>query len=127
MKIINVYQVQVNVRDGNTIIPRDKRKAVFKQIGKVVVSVWRKTLDKELVWHLTNWSCWGAKKESIKERGYHYKPNKNDRGYTNSDMCLEYAGVWYCAESFGWSVFLSKEEAKQHLMEDDFVQDKLRF
>lgn len=82
----------------------------------------------ELVWHLTNWSCWLDDEErnrikfSVQTLPVHcdgcvYNRTHDDKGYTNHDIMFELDGIWYTAEGDGFAEFDTYEEAKQHLIE----------
>ena len=92
------------------------------QIGTVIGD----NITPDLVWELTNWTCWVnyAEYNKIKNNtdlpihcdDCTYNRTSSDIGYTNHDIMFELDGVWYTAESFGFAKFNTYDEAKQHLI-----------
>lgn len=100
---IQVYQIQ----------PRNN---FFGVIGFITYND-EANVDAELIWHLTNWSCWSKEEEPkvVECDGLTYHPNKNDQGYTNHDICFYDGKKWMCADMCGWSSFDTLDEALAHL------------
>lgn len=99
----------------------------FVQIGTVVGD----NITPNLVWHLTNWSCWldDDKADYIKHStmdlpvhcdGCTYNRFHDDKGCTNHDIMFDIDGVWYTAEPEGFTTFTTYEDAKQHLVETNY-------
>lgn len=95
----------------------------FVQIGTVVGD----NITPDLVWHLTNWSCWLDDEEvdnihqSTSDLPVHcdncvYNRTRSDKGVTNHDIMFAFNGSWYTAEPFGFAKFNTYDEAKQHLI-----------
>lgn len=111
----NVYHYQEDFHTGNR---------EFVQIGTVVGN----TITPDIVWELTNWSCWIGNENIDRfmqnidlpidcDNDCVYNRTRSDRGYTNHDIMFELDGIWYTAESFGFAKFNTRDEAKQHLVE----------
>ena len=100
---IQVYQIQ----------PRNN---FFGVIGFITYND-EANVDAELIWHLTNWSCWSKEEEPkvVECDGLTYHPNKNDQGHTNHDICFYDGKKWMCADMCGWSSFDTLDEALAHL------------
>lgn len=111
MKQVKVYQMWVPRFLEQTQIPAYSREVKFEVIGVVV----GETITPDIVWHLTNHSCWNGENKEICDRGCTYIPNQYDKGYTNDDICFELDGVWCCAKSAGWHFCNSLKEAKLYL------------
>lgn len=108
-------------------VAKEDRKCYFKQIG---VAVCRNESDAlttaEIIWDLTNHSCWNGENKKIKRNGWEYKPTQYDRGYSNDDICFEYHGLWYVAKSYGWRKCKTLENAKRYLwLNASWVRDYL--
>lgn len=111
MKKVDVYHMWVPRFMGQTKIPVSMREIKFEIIGTIE----GEEIDPEVIWHLTNHSCWNRNNKEIRDRGCMYMPTKFDRGYTNDDICFELDGVWWCAKSIGWHKENSLIKAKEYL------------
>lgn len=119
-----VFQIQVVKFDGDgNLIPKHERKTIFVKIGDIEGSI--SNNDLELVWHLTNHSCWMSNGK-IESEGLVYHPTEYDKGYTNDDICFKIEEAWFAADSCGWSEFDSMEAAKKHLLENSMIVEILR-
>lgn len=112
---VEVYQM---------IADPEGKECSFNRIG--TVSSKGAGIRPDLVWHLTNHSCWNftrgkdddcVERKTIKADGCKYYPTVWDRGYTNDDICFELDGEWWCAKSIGWETLSTKDEAKRYLFE----------
>ena len=109
----DVYHYQKDLLTGNR---------EFVQIGTVV----GKTITPDIVWELTNWSCWiGAENIYRFQQDTDlpidcddcvYNRTRADMGYTSHDIMFELNNIWYTAERFGFAEFNTRDEAKQHLV-----------
>ena len=110
-----VYHYQEDFLTGNR---------EFVQIGTVAGD----NITPQLVWHLTNWSCWLDEDECdfikystmdlpVHCDGCTYNRFHDDRGYTNHDIMFDIDGIWYTAEPAGFAKFATYDEAKEHLVE----------
>lgn len=124
---ISVYQLQVNNFQNGQRVEKEDRKCFFNKIG--VVTGEKEFIDPDLIWHLTNHSCWNCKEDAegntieeeydpIVSRGCKYKPTQYDRGYTNDDIIFKYKGEWWCADSCGWTQVKTLREAKRHIFKN---------
>ena len=111
MKKVNVYHMWVPRFIGQTKIPVSTREIKFEVIGTVEGI----GIDPEIVWHLTNHSCWNGDNKEIRHRECIYTPTSFDRGYTNDDICFELDGVWWCATPGGWHKEITLIRAKEYL------------
>ena len=100
----------------------DGKSCSFNQIGTVT----GENIDRKLVWHLTNHSCWNGKPVEdgdilpgeywpIESNGCTYVPTQFDRGYTNDDICFQLDGVWQVALPCGWEEVGSIAEARRYM------------
>lgn len=135
---ISVYQLQVSCFKNGRRIEKKDRRCFFNKIG--VVTGEGESIDPELIWHLTNHSCWkceeneensegGATKEKygpIVSKGCKYKPTRYDRGYTNDDIMFRLNGEWWCADPWGWTQVKTFKEAKRHIFKNSlWVTERL--
>lgn len=72
----------------------------------------------ETIWHLTNHGCWNQDDDSIIADNCGYKPNGNDRGFTNDDIFFQLGDTWYAAKMCGWEKLSSFDEAKAFILEN---------
>lgn len=111
----NIFQLRYAKRDANGEFIRNSsdRKLEFVIIGKYIGKD-----DKEQVWHMTNWSCWGAdESQIIKDDDSVYIRTDADLGYTNDDICyMDDNGKWQVAESCGWKEFDNIKDALVYMM-----------
>lgn len=124
---VSVYQIQVNNFQNGQRLEKEDRKCFFNKIG--VVTGKKESIDPELIWHLTNHSCWNCKEDAegntieeeydpIVSRDCKYKPTQYDRGYTNDDIMFRLNGEWWCADSCGWTQVKTLKEAKRHIFKN---------
>lgn len=124
---ISVYQLQVSSFENGRRIEKKDRKCFFNKIG--VVTGEGESIDPELIWRLTNHSCWkceenvegGATNEKygpIISKGCKYKPTQYDRGYTNDDIMFRLNGEWWCADPCGWTRVKTLKEARRHIFKN---------
>ena len=123
---ISVYQLQVSSFENGRRIEKKDRKCFFNKIG--VVTGEKESIDPELVWRLTNHSCWKCEENAesntiegygpIISKGCKYKPTQYDRGYTNDDIMFRLNGEWWCADPCGWTRVKTLGEAKHHIFKN---------
>ena len=123
---ISVYQLQVSSFEDGRRIEKKDRKCFFNKIGAVTGE--KESIDPELIWHLTNHSCWKCEEKvedttkeergPIVSKGCKYKPTRYDRGYTNDDIMFRFNGEWWCADPCGWTRVKTLKEAKRHIFKN---------
>ena len=123
---ISVYQLQVSSFENGRRIEKKDRKCFFNKIG--VVTGEKESIGPELIWRLTNHSCWKCEENAegntiegygpIISKGCKYKPTQYDRGYTNDDIMFRLNGEWWCADPCGWTQVKTLSEAKRRIFKN---------